>query len=349
MTPLGISWKAVDVGATERKATTLVFYTTDLGFAVPTLISVRSLRKWSDVDIHIITLGFSDEQHDAYLKLSEPLKVSVHRMDKYWTDAFDRPEFNATHVPPSALARFYIPEFIRSEEIDQSDVLYVDGDTWFSDDPRELLDWPAPVKGLMAAEDQSFFYRNDVGETGSRVREYFSKIGIDQNGGYFNSGVLKFRAGTWRDIAADCLDFLERNLAICDYHDQSALNAVVGKSRVRLSPRWNFQTPYWAWRAQELVEPGILHFVGGGKPWMGKLDPWRTIQDEYLKGRAEYSSAHFPLKQWSVDEQRVNVRQQQITQIKNMTIFFFRVLDRRNQFAKLLCDSAAPTNTDSVI
>lgn len=335
-----VSWEARDLDPIQTKAATLVFYTTDQGFAVPTLISIRSLRKWSDVEIHIITLGFSDQQHDAYLKLSEPLDVIIHRMDRHWTDAFNRPEFNATHVPPSALARFYIPEFICSEDIDRSDVLYVDGDTWFYDNPRELLDWPAPDEGVLAAEDQSFFYRDDIGETGKRVREYFAKIGVEKEDGYFNSGVLKFRAGKWRDIAAGCLDFLERNLAICDYHDQSALNAVVGRSRVRLSPRWNFQTPYWAWGAQELAKPGILHFVGGGKPWMGKLDPWRTIQDEYGKARAEFRSTHFPLRLWSADEQRANMRQERIIHIKNRTIFFFRMLDRRNKFANLLRESA---------
>jgi len=38
---------------------------------------------------------------------------------------------------------------------------------------------------------------------------------------------------TWRLIAAEAYKFFVENIAACKYHDQSALNAVVGKRRLR--------------------------------------------------------------------------------------------------------------------
>jgi len=52
---------------------------------------------------------------------------------------------------------------------------------------------------------------------------------------------MKFRAREWVKISKECLSFLENNLSICQYHDQSALNAVAGRKTNSSFPIWNFK------------------------------------------------------------------------------------------------------------
>lgn len=320
----------------NRRRSTEVFYTTDSGFAVPTLVSIASLRRWQsarNLTVNVLLLGMSSAEIRAFEELSADLAIKLHTIGIDVLSEFDNANFNRTHVPYSALARFLIPSFARRNEM--SDVLYLDGDTWFAQDPKDLLELPAPESSLLASEDQSYFYADDFGPTGNVVRSYFKDIGVDRSRGYFNSGVIKCRAREWEDLSAECLSFLRSNLAICRYHDQSALNAVAGKSRTRLSPIWNFQTPYWSWKVSQIQEPRLLHFVGP-KPWMGMLKAWSGIYHEYCAAIRSRSHEVFPLKLWSDREQQRWVSQERRLELKNRSIFRFRVSRRRAQYQELV-------------
>lgn len=93
------------------------------------------------------------------------------------------------------------------------------------------------------------------------------------------------------------------SLAACRYHDQSALNAVVSMRRVRLSPAWNFQTPYLNWNLRDVAVPKLLHFVGGAKPWMGLLKSWSGIYEDYTQVLRCRAHPLFPMKVWNYEEQ----------------------------------------------
>jgi|SRR5579871_178445 len=314
-----------------------VFYTTDAGFAVPTLASIASLRRWQsakNIAIHVLLLGMSRAEISAFEELSADLAIRLHAIGIDVLSEFNNANFNRTHVPYSALARFLVPSFARMD--DTLDLLYLDGDTWFVQDPKDLLELPAPERGLLASEDQSYFYVDDFGPTGNVVRAYFKNIGVDRSKGYFNSGVIKCRAQEWQALSAECLSFLRSNLAICRYHDQSALNAVAGESRTRLSPIWNFQTPYWSWNVSNIEEPRLLHFVGGAKPWMGMLKAWSGIYHEYSAAVRSRSHPAFPLKLWNDREQKELIGQERRMALKNRSIFRLRVSHRRAQYRKLV-------------
>ncbi|WJR81405.1 glycosyltransferase [Bradyrhizobium sp. NP1] len=316
---------------------TEVFYTTDSGFVTPTLASIASLRRWhssASLPINVVLLGMNEPQILAFQELAADLAVRVHEISKESLTEFDNENFNKTHVPYSALARFLIPSLARTDE--RSDILYVDGDTWFMQDPKELLDLAAPQVGLLACEDQSFFYADDFGPTGKLVSAYFDAIGLDRSKGYFNSGVIKCRASEWTRLSGECLSFLRANLPICRYHDQSALNAVAGGIRTRLSPVWNFQTPYWGWNVTDIAEPKLLHFIGGLKPWMGTLKAWSAIQPEYSDVIRARSHRLFPLKYWNDQEQLQFADQERRMALKNRSIFLIRVARRRARFRNLV-------------
>lgn len=317
---------------------TEVFYITDAQFAVPTLISAESLRRWTDrVRINVVLLDVSDRQMEEFVRIGQDLRLDVHSLSTDILAAFGTDQFNATHVPHATLARFLISRFFHDME---GDVLYVDGDTLFVGDPAELLAIPAPERGLLAAEDQSYFYADEVGGTGRNVRAYFSGIGVTAEQGYFNAGVLKFRASEWVRISKECLAFLERNLAICQYHDQSALNAVVGKERVRLSPVWNFAHFYRDWGVSGKLEPKIVHFVGGDKPWMGRLNVWSDMYSSYMSAVERRLQGSFSLKKWNEREQADRLKAERWRMLKNHSIFAIRRAYRREKFSRLLKTSA---------
>jgi lipopolysaccharide biosynthesis glycosyltransferase len=316
---------------------TEVFYTTDAGFAVPTIASIVSLRRWQpakNLTINVVLLGMSEPQIVAFEKLSADLAIKLHQVSIETLADFDNENFNQTHVPYSTLARFLIPTFARNDGL--SEILYVDGDTWFVQDPKALIDIPAPQVGLLACEDQSSFYVDDFGATGTAVKSYFNALGIDRSKGYFNAGVFKCSATEWARLSTECFAFLRSNLSICRYHDQSALNAVAGKSRTRLSPVWNFQTPYWSWNISDIAEPKLLHFVGGPKPWMGVLKAWSGIYPEYSTIIRSRSHPLFPLKVWNHQEQMQFINQEWRGELKNRSIFLLRIATRRARFRNLM-------------
>jgi lipopolysaccharide biosynthesis glycosyltransferase len=315
---------------------TEAFYITDAGFAVPTLVSIESLRRWrsaSNMKINVVLLDMSQERINAFTYLGQDLSLQIHSLRTDAIASLDNERFNPTHVPLATVARFLIHEFFRNEDYD---ILYVDGDTLFIQDPGELLDLPAPEAGLLAAEDQSYFYANDHGKTGKNIRSYFANIGVKTNQGYFNAGVLKFRTREWIKISKDCLSFLEENLSICQYHDQSSLNAIVGNKRIRLSPVWNFKPSYWNWGVSEIAEPKLLHFVGGDKPWMGNLKVWSKLYPEYIAAVERRSHKSFLLREWTEEEQAARRRSELFQQIKDNTIFLGRKARRRAMLRDLI-------------
>jgi lipopolysaccharide biosynthesis glycosyltransferase len=324
--------------STERA--TQVFYISDAPFAIPTLVSIESLRGWPsgrDLPINVVLLDMDERQIDDFASIARDLRIQIHSLSTGVLASLGNERFNRTHVPLATLARFLISDFFRD---DADQILYVDGDTLFVQDPKELLELTAPARGLLAAEDQSSFYVNDVGKTGENIRSYFSNIGVRPEHGYFNAGVLKFRAGEWKRISRDCLLFLEKNLRICQYHDQSALNAVVGRDRVRISPIWNYKPSYRNWNLGAAVEPKLLHFVGGEKPWMGQLRVWSDLYPDYAKSVERRRHRSFPLRTWSKEEQSARLRAERLQAIKANTILLHRKFYRRLLFSRLVSTSA---------
>jgi lipopolysaccharide biosynthesis glycosyltransferase len=316
--------------------TTEVFYITNAPFAVPTLVSIESLRRWEsagNLKINVVLLDMNKDQVDDFRRLAADLDLQIHSLHTDALASFGNEKFNATHVPLATLARFLISEFFGDAD---ADILYVDGDTLFVQDPKDLLDIRAPEIGLLAAEDQSYFYANEYGSTGKNITSYFTNIGVNAKQGYFNAGVLKFRAREWINISKECLSFLKDNLSICQYHDQSALNAVAGSKRIRLSPIWNFKPSYWNWGISEIAEPRLLHFVGGDKPWMGKLRLWSGLYPEYMKAVERRRHGSFVLRAWDELQLEKHLKAERLQQIKDSTIFLGRMARRRAMFRHLV-------------
>src|SRR5437764_793673 len=71
------------------------------------------------------------------------------------------------------------------------------------------------------------------------------------------------------------------HLDTCKRFDQSALNAIVGPKRLRLSAKWNFQTQLKVWGVVRIVEPVLYHCNLPPKPWQGRISPWEEMYDVF--------------------------------------------------------------------
>jgi lipopolysaccharide biosynthesis glycosyltransferase len=100
--------------------------------------------------------------------------------------------WNKTHVPPSALSRFYIEPHLHAHT---DRIFNVDGDTFFVRDPTDLMRFVPAENTLAGAEDISYFTSPAATRFGSHTRAYFAGQGIDGSQGYLNSGLLSERRG----------------------------------------------------------------------------------------------------------------------------------------------------------
>ena len=259
----------------------------------------------------------------------------VHMAARHFTE-IDWARANKTHVPLATLGRFFMDGLLPGAT---RRLVYLDGDTWITSDPSALIETTFPDGKFAAAEGMCFFCRHDFTAYGRFVRSYFRGLGIDGDKGYFNAGVFAVNRNTWRVIAAEALDFFKRSIDACKYHDESALNAVVGNRRLRLSPAWNFQTPYRYWNVEKNVNPAIYHLAQGHKPWTGPIEPWAELFPLYQKELSALSGLKLPVKslaQSAIVAANAEARWQEN---KLTWLLPMRLRQRRTEISKILATS----------
>ncbi|NJM35459.1 MAG: hypothetical protein HC850_12955 [Rhodomicrobium sp.] len=273
-----------------------VCYVADVNFLLPSLISAVSLRKFirpDQAEVFVFLVG----ENDLVAKVNEAasrFQISVVPFDSGWAGEFDAGDFNKTHVTPTALGRFFLDRGL-PDRIER--IVYIDGDTLIRRDPSALIEAVVPEGKFAAAEDMVSFRYSRFTPRGRLKMAYLDGIGVHPpTQGYFNSGVFAVSRKSWRVIADDAFRFFIRNIKACEYHDQSALNATVGDRRLKLSLKWNFQTPYRFLGIEKFIEPCVYHFHSFPKPWMGECQPWPEIHAEYRAAVKPFESLNLPLK-----------------------------------------------------
>lgn len=313
-----------------------VCYVSDLSFLLPTLASISTLRRWVRPEtavVHLVTLDVDGEVLEKLSEVFAGLAVRLWPSTEANISGYDPEQYCRTHVPTSTLGRLALPEDLLSSA---QRIVYVDGDTLFVRDPGALIAYVPPDGMLAACEGVDYFYRNHPGQAGDRARAYCAGLGIDIHRGYFNGGVLAARIAAWREIAANALVYFCANTAKCHYQDESAVNAVAQHRRVRLSPRWNFQTQYRFWGVERMVAPALYHFAGGIKPWSGKLIPWMQLDRMYETLFAPYAEARLPLHRFTAEEQAIHNRGMRSYLLKLNSVQLPRKLERALDFRSLL-------------
>lgn len=126
---------------------------------------------------------------------------------------------------------------------------------------------------------------------------FLSELGLPSIAEYFNSGMLLLNLDEWRrrNIVAAILKFVQEGVGLDTWPDQNALNAVLWRRRLPLSPRWNALSVVYdladsllPWNAEELADarrrPAIIHFIGHYKPWHYRCKhPFRELYFKHLR------------------------------------------------------------------
>jgi len=310
----------------------VIFFATDIGFALPTIASALEIRRLCPLhlaDIRIVAIELDSQTVNRIRNHLEPAGIFVDTMPEAMFADFDASQYNPTHVPRATLARFFLLDCI-PDIYDR--MLYLDGDTWPTGDISKLLTIHLPAGKFAAAEDGLYFRRNERGRTGREVRAYFAGLGLDGESGYFNAGVLLSSTQTWREISRTAFAFFQANTASCFYHDQSALNAVSAGRRLRLHSKWNFMSVFDEWGIQAPSPPCIRHFAGVGKPW---LFPDHPFASRFETALLQLTGLNLNIKRFSPQRLQAELRFQKRQQIKNQTVFRRRLRQRRKIFYAL--------------
>ena len=321
------------------KSDLAICYVADTDFLYPTLLSIASLRRFPAGRAASIFLFCLDPGCFDLTRLvahTQSIGVTLQILNLKELLRHDPSKWNRTHVTEASLGRFYM-EPLLPPEVER--ILYIDGDTLVVGDPAPLLAFEPPANTLAAAEDISFFSRNDWGQFGQRSRDYFAALRIAPELGYFNGGVLMARRAAWRSITTEAAEFLVQNLEHCAYHDQSAMNAVVGSRRIALSPAWNFQTPFRYWNVDASVMPRILHFTGFPKPWMADVPPWTEAHRLIEEMQQELASLELPRTRLSHDE-IARFKAQFLRRRRRLALWPLRVIQRRRELLALVARAA---------
>lgn len=257
---------------------------TNAGYLQHVAVCLRSLLEHNrDLFFNIVIVGragehLNEEKLEASLGSSKGYSLSF--------KTFIPPVDHILPLNPRALytldiwTRLWVADFFGPEV---KRVLYLDGDIVVTGSIAPL--WNTDLDGaLLGAVDIPGSQRG------------INNLGMREEEGYFNSGVLLFDLEQWRQTRAldALLAYVAKNLERLRDPDQDALNACFAGRRKRLDYTWNVirsfyrDPPVLPLAPSELErvvkDARIIHFNGGLKPWSyfsdhpEKKEYWRYLR-----------------------------------------------------------------------
>lgn len=258
-----------------------IVFSTDQNYIVHCATAMASVidSATSRCRFYILTDGLSKEATDLLCHVTQgrDAEVNIVHIDEQLFDSL--PVWGEghmlAHISRATYYRLCLPELLPG--VDKA--IYLDCDLIVRSPLDEL--WNTDISGyaLAAVHQISDLNRNQP-------------LGIPQEEGYFNAGVLLFNLRYWREhqVQQQLFDWAQKNHEKILYHDQDILNAVLHDQTFPLSYRWNMTFEYFGasarylaahatGRAQQLHQeclvhhaewqkhPGIIHFAAEVKPW----------------------------------------------------------------------------------
>lgn len=247
-----------------------------LGVAIASVLNNR--KPETQLDIHVLSCGITAENRK---KIASQFQTGTDQLIWHEIGGADmkllQDLFTASNrpYPPAAYARLLIGRLLKSV----NRAIYLDTDVVVATDLRPL--WETPFDGA------TLLGVRDLPDSNAHLRrlraivsaEDVAKYGLDQEGIYFQSGVLVFDLDAFRSSGFDeLIDCLYRYPDLT-FPDNDALNIVFRKRFKILDPRWNqMASVYWYKSAEEspypsplfddlLHAPFVIHYSGRPKPW----------------------------------------------------------------------------------
>ena len=190
------------------------------------------------------------------------------------------------HVNEYAFSRLYMGDILNNTER----LIYLDCDMLVLASLREL--WQADLRGktIGAVIDPSPFVTPSI-------------LGIPEESGYFNSGMLLMDVVKWNKNNYSKLvgEKLHELGGLAAMWDQDGLNAVLYDDWQELDAKWNIQSHHFAEARKKGIknfkdhfDPAVVHFTGNLKPWNYKsTHPYKKEYYRILK-QTDFYRQHRP-------------------------------------------------------
>lgn len=238
--------------------------------------------------VHAIATGLSKEEKEGLLSFFQKHKAQIcfYQIDEQLVQ-----QFVVTGKWTAAVYyRLYFP-FLVPATVNR--LLYLDTDTIVLDDLQQLYETHLDGKPVGAVFD------NYV--------KIAPQLGIEEEGQYFNSGVLVIDIQRWKEqkVSERAFDYLINYPERISFVDQDALNAVLIGNWKQLDHRYNLLRSYIPdgmskkEQAQFLNGKVVVHYTLD-RPWkMLCRNPYRYLYYKYLKLSPYKSRKKFDDYSWS--------------------------------------------------
>nr|WP_315050810.1 glycosyltransferase [uncultured Brevundimonas sp.] len=248
---------------------------TDDGFLLPSIVLATSIardaRYRALCDVLVFVLDVSARHFERVRRQFACESLTFHPLSSEALGLPTKSDNFTGHVPVAALARLIMNEFVPSQ---YENIVYLDGDVSVAGDISPLLSLRLPHGAVAAVTENFILLEGPDGSAPNWLHAILSEVGLSCASDYFNSGVMAFRADTWRSVGPTAMAYYRGNERRCRHHDQSALNAVIGGRWLRLGLGYNFQSFFAPVVAAGAVRKRLLHFSSMPKPWMSATSPW---------------------------------------------------------------------------
>ena len=270
-----------------------VCYITDEKYAMPTCVSMTSLKVNNDVsypiNVYVLCDNVSQKSKAYFSNLCDDFfRIKIIYIDTSKYDGVASELIGRTYVSRCALAKFQIPLLV--EDLDR--ILYIDGDIIVNNRIDELWDLDISQFDLAASDDMGdgIFCEGHAPRLAQRIG-----LEIDE---YFNSGVMFLNLKRLRENRVP-EKLIEYRLNGNNYFmDQDAFNACLYKTRFSLSNVFNFRmslvyqmsfdevnrifysSKYSSW-PDCIRDQKIIHMTSSYKPWEYLIPFFSDIYDKY--------------------------------------------------------------------
>ena len=277
------------------------------------LVSLCENNKNSLFIIHIIsdTLNAEDKATLQKILAKYSLTLKFYSPDESILKAC--PPSNS-HIPNIAYYRCFL-SIILPQDIQK--VLYLDGDMIIRGEINELWNTDISSYAIACVEDMW-----------SLDEDNYKRLDYPSSYSYFNAGVLLINLDNWRknNTNQTINQYLIQNGHKLIFNDQDVLNALFYDKKLFLPLRFNMQDGFfrrrrkiaertWKELDEAILDPTILHYTGGKKPWHYKsLHPYKW---EYFK--------YLDLTPWAGWRPKIDYKFLAIKQI-NLVLSFLKLL-----------------------
>lgn len=245
----------------ERVAICLVC---DAGYAFPTAVVAESIARMEGPWLGPVYFVWADDPPppDELVAFLAKAGVRLARVPDRLLDPLGG--VSLRHWSRGALGRLFLSQALEREPIGR--FIYLDGDLEITGSLDRLAAIPLDTGQIATADDvRGVVFKKPHLE--AQLREERRRLGMPESAAYFNTGVMLADMHAWAGISEEALKVFLADPAACINLDQCAINAVCYDRRRVLSPRWNFQSPYFDLALEDEIQPCIVHFTGPHKPW----------------------------------------------------------------------------------